>query len=780
MSDFQDKPTSASSAALDPFKHVKYNLGMVLGVDDFDQEFAYLSHRDQWLGRDTIGYGTVCGLKVSIEIEGEKGPRVVVEPGVAINPRGQLIRVTPAQCAYLNDWLAAAANREAVAREYGSPPIDELHLYVVLCYRDCPTDDQPVAGEPCRTEEEATVATRLKDDFKLQLSLRPPDQTEEKAVRDFVNWLGQIKISDTAISVSLSDLLTEVRNATYLLQSPPASPPSPPDFMYGSPPAWLEINTADACDYLRASFRVWVTELRPLWRGPSCDGTSPLEDCVLLAELHVPLDNGVVDSAGAIVVDEQQRPFLIHLRLLQEWLLCGVKYGASNIDPATGVVAETAFGQLPNAGADVDHYALADHTHGTPDLPDVPVPGNTVVSETAFGQAATAGIAATFSRVDHTHGTPALPDIPGAGSTVVSETAFGQAATAGIAATFSRVDHTHGTPALPAIPGPGSTVVSETAFGQAATAGIAATFSRVDHTHGTPALPAIPGPGSTVVSETAFGQAATAGIAATFSRVDHTHGTPALPAIPGPSDTVVSETLFGQTPRAGISLRYSRADHTHGTPAGGTGTGDFVEHPAGLPRYLIVAAGIARADGSDPTPGREPNYNGLQATAVGDGVLSVKFTAYEEPAGEFQYIVKAMPVFDPNFWSEVDIKQPVVNFHSYGKNELFLYVTDLGNPIPSPFLRQLEFVIEVSQYFGTSVPDRITRMAGAERPLVNLNSATADELRTLPRIGPDLAKRIVKARGRKGFASYEDLLNVPGIGEETLRIIQPFVTLGDS
>ena len=32
-------------APLDPTKHVKYTLGMVLGVDDFDQEFAYLVRR---------------------------------------------------------------------------------------------------------------------------------------------------------------------------------------------------------------------------------------------------------------------------------------------------------------------------------------------------------------------------------------------------------------------------------------------------------------------------------------------------------------------------------------------------------------------------------------------------------------------------------------------------------------------------------------------------------------------------------------------------------------
>ena len=37
-----------------PAKHVNFNVGMVLGVDDFTQEFAYLSGRDQWLARDQI------------------------------------------------------------------------------------------------------------------------------------------------------------------------------------------------------------------------------------------------------------------------------------------------------------------------------------------------------------------------------------------------------------------------------------------------------------------------------------------------------------------------------------------------------------------------------------------------------------------------------------------------------------------------------------------------------------------------------------------------------
>ena len=105
MSCFSSTTNGNSTAGPDPAKHVNYSLGMVLGVDDFTQEFAYLSGRDRWILRDLIGYGTARGLKVSTELDVAKGPRVVVEPGVAVSPSGQLICVPTAQCAYLRDWV---------------------------------------------------------------------------------------------------------------------------------------------------------------------------------------------------------------------------------------------------------------------------------------------------------------------------------------------------------------------------------------------------------------------------------------------------------------------------------------------------------------------------------------------------------------------------------------------------------------------------------------------------------------------------------------------------
>src|SRR6185503_303566 len=208
MSTFSTRVETTPSAAPDPTKHVNYNVGMVLGIDDFNQEFAYLSGRDQWIARDLIGYGTVSGLRVLTEND-VKGPRVVVEPGVAVSPRGQLIRVPVAQCAYLNDWLKLDSIRGQITAHHESPPAP-LRVYVVLCYRECPADNVPIPGEPCRSEDDSMAPSRLVDDFRLELKFDPPGQREEDAIRRFVKWLSQIEVSDLAVSTPLSDILDAI------------------------------------------------------------------------------------------------------------------------------------------------------------------------------------------------------------------------------------------------------------------------------------------------------------------------------------------------------------------------------------------------------------------------------------------------------------------------------------------------------------------------------------------------------------------------------------------
>lgn len=61
---------------------------------------------------------------------------------------------------------------------------------------------------------------------------------------------------------------------------------------------------------------------------------------------------------------------------------------------------------------------------------------------------------------------------------------------------------------------------------------------------------------------------------------------------------------------------------------------------------------------------------------------------------------------------------------------------------------------------------------------VDLNRATADELRALPGIGPVTAERIVAFRKENGrFARVADLIEVPGVGPRTLERLTPLVTV---
>ena len=79
---------------------------------------------------------------------------------------------------------------------------------------------------------------------------------------------------------------------------------------------------------------------------------------------------------------------------------------------------------------------------------------------------------------------------------------------------------------------------------------------------------------------------------------------------------------------------------------------------------------------------------------------------------------------------------------------------------------------------GSDPPSR-----SGEVPLtakVNINTAAADELDTLPGIGAEMARRIMDYRAANGpFKSIEDIQRVTGIGDATYQKLKDRITVGD-
>jgi hypothetical protein len=323
--------TPAPDAALDPLQRVNYTFGMVLGVDDFRQEHAYLAARDERALRETLGYGVLTGLGVAAPkpASTSEGQQVRVAPGLALMPDGHLVGVPTEQCANLKTWLDAEAARDATTAS-------RTTVYVLLRYAEASGSPVPIPGEPCRDESELSADARIADSFALDFSWTPPDASEDLALRAVVAWIRGIKIRTTvpATQTLLSfqaDVERGLREAITTAWGDPHLPtpampaaatpalPAPSRVSLPPPPQQLQIPRADVAAYYAAAFEVWTRLLRSGFmahHGPVPVAEDLAERALLLAAI-----DAKAGSDGTRAVRMLGRPQLLHLRLLQEWLL---------------------------------------------------------------------------------------------------------------------------------------------------------------------------------------------------------------------------------------------------------------------------------------------------------------------------------------------------------------------------------------------------------------------------------------------------------------------------
>ena len=89
--------------------------------------------------------------------------------------------------------------------------------------------------------------------------------------------------------------------------------------------------------------------------------------------------------------------------------------------------------------------------------------------------------------------------------------------------------------------------------------------------------------------------------------------------------------------------------------------------------------------------------------------------------------------------------------------------------------------LAVTSEYSVTVQRETTERVIPERTLVNVNTASAEELQALTGIGPALAEAIVSYRdGHGAFETPEELMNVKGIGEGKLEAFRAEITLTDT
>jgi len=85
-----------------------------------------------------------------------------------------------------------------------------------------------------------------------------------------------------------------------------------------------------------------------------------------------------------------------------------------------------------------------------------------------------------------------------------------------------------------------------------------------------------------------------------------------------------------------------------------------------------------------------------------------------------------------------------------------------------------------SMALGQTGRDRAQTPAPASAPgeVLNLNTASQEELERLPGVGPARARAILELREQvRRFNRVEDILRVRGIGRATFRDLRPILTL---
>jgi hypothetical protein len=155
MKDIENDPCSELTSP----KRVNYFNGMLLTEEELQQEQSYQVEKQKLRLRYLHGYGTVCGLRVTLSEEDKPG-FIVVEPGFALDKWGREIIVPEDVELDLNSYAQEC----------------DVELYVVLEYKEQPIKPIPILG--ATIESETHPPSSILETYKLDVWDQPPEASD--------------------------------------------------------------------------------------------------------------------------------------------------------------------------------------------------------------------------------------------------------------------------------------------------------------------------------------------------------------------------------------------------------------------------------------------------------------------------------------------------------------------------------------------------------------------------------------------------------------------------
>ena len=157
---FQPVRDSDPATPGDPLSRLRFHYGQCLSAEDFEAEQRYFVLRQRLHNALLHGVGTVWGLAIRRqEPPAEAGPRLICDPGMAIDPLGREIWVPQPLC------LDLAALEASFWEQLKPPPRLEPPASApaeAAASTDPPADAQPAANGEGRAETNSPPQTLIR------------------------------------------------------------------------------------------------------------------------------------------------------------------------------------------------------------------------------------------------------------------------------------------------------------------------------------------------------------------------------------------------------------------------------------------------------------------------------------------------------------------------------------------------------------------------------------------------------------------------------------------